>query len=257
VLRRGAALTLFLASLVAAPAPAAAAEAPAAPGRAAFVDLATADPTILHDIRYATAHNFVGRAIRGYQEPRCLLSRRAATALTKVQSAVRAHGFSLKVYDCYRPRRAVSDFADWAGDRADTRMKREFYPRVGKATLFDDGYLAHRSGHSRGSTVDLTLVRLPAAPARPYVRGESLVPCYAPYSRRFPDNSLDMGTGYDCFDTLATTLDPRVTGKPRANRLLLRAVMTRGGFTNYSHEWWHYTLNDEPYPSTYFDFPVA
>ncbi|MET0424509.1 MAG: M15 family metallopeptidase [Actinoplanes sp.] len=250
MLRRGAALSLFLASLVAAPTPVSAAPA-------AFVDVAKADPTILHDIRYATAHNFVGRAIRGYQAPKCLLSRRAATALTKVQSAVRKHGYSLKVYDCYRPRRAVSDFADWAGDRADTRMRREFYPRVDKATLFDDGYLAHRSGHSRGSTVDLTLVRLPAAPTRAYVPGESLAPCYAPASRRFPDNSLDMGTGYDCFDTLASTLDPRVRGKARANRLLLRTVMTRGGFTNYSHEWWHYTLDDEPYPSTYFNFPVA
>jgi D-alanyl-D-alanine dipeptidase len=150
----------------------------------------------------------------------------------------------------------VQDFAEWAADPADTRMRREFYPRVAKSTLFTGGYLAHRSGHSRGSTVDLTLVRLPAAVTRPYVPGQRLVPCYAP-AGRFPDNSLDMATGYDCFDPLAATLDPRVTGTRRANRLRLRAAMTAAGFTNYANEWWHYTLSREPYPSTYFDFPVA
>lgn len=222
-----------------------------------FVDMAAVDRTILHDIRYAQSHNFVGRPIRGYAEPRCLLSRQAGVALRKVQAYVRPRGYTLKVYDCYRPRRAVQDFAAWASNAADTRMKAEFYPRVSKSRLFSDGYLAHRSGHSRGSTVDLTLVKLPAAPASRYVAGQPLVPCYAAAARRFPDNSVDMGTGYDCFDPMAATLHPRVTGIPRANRLLLRRVMTAAGFTNYSAEWWHYTLKNEPYPDTYFNFPVA
>ena len=100
-------------------------------------------------------------------------------------------------------------------------------------------------------------MRLPAAAAPPYTAGQPLVPCYAPVGRRFPDNSVDMGTGYDCFDPLAATRDPRVTGVQRVNRLRLRAVMAAAGFTNYSHEWWHYTVDHEPYPSTYFDFPVA
>lgn len=257
-MRRLAALGLLLSSLVASPTPAAA-QPQAAPARLtappSFVDLATVDRTILHDIRYAEAHNFVGRRIRGYLESRCILTRPAALALKAAQDTLRPRGYSLKVYDCYRPQRAVNDFAAWARRPADTRMKREFYPRVDKSTLFDDGYLARRSGHSRGSTIDLTLVRLPAAETPPYEAGQRLVPCYWP--RRFPDNSVDMGTGYDCFDTLAATLDPRVTGVPRTNRLFLRSVMTEAGFTNYSSEWWHYTLDDEPYPSTFFDFPVA
>lgn len=221
-----------------------------------LVDLAAVDSTILRDIRYGQAHNFVGRPVRGYLEPLCLLTRRAATALRDAQRALRPRGYTLKVYDCYRPARAVADFARWAGDAADQRMKAEFYPRVDKSTLFEDGYLAHRSGHSRGSTVDLTVVRLPSAPQPAYRPGQPLVACYAPVGERFADNSIDMGTGYDCFDTLAHTLDPRVTGVQCANRLLLRNAMTAAGFTDYRGEWWHYTLNDEPYPSTYFDFPV-
>ena len=249
-------LGLVLALLAGAPGAASAAPGVAAPaGR--FVDLAVVDRTILHDIRYAGAHNFVGRRIRGYQQPRCLLAREAAVALQRVQAAVRARGYTIKVYDCYRPRRAVADFAAWAGRPADTRMKAEFYPRVDKSTLFEDGYLARRSGHSRGSTVDLTLVRLPAAAMPRYVPGQRLVSCYAPAGRRFRDNSIDMGTGYDCFDPLANTLDPRITGAQRANRLLLRDAMTAAGFRNYAGEWWHYTLVDEPFPATYYDFPVA
>ncbi len=165
-------------------------------------------------------------------------------------------GYSLKVYDCYRPQRAVNDFVAWAKDLGDVRMKGEFYPRVEKSRLFEDGYIAAKSGHSRGSTMDLTIVRLPARPTRPYVPGEPLVPCWAPKAERFPDNSVDMGTGFDCFDTLSHTLDPRVTGVQRANRLLLKSAMERAGFVNLAEEWWHYTLRGEPYPDTYFDFPV-
>ncbi len=223
-----------------------------------FVDLSTVDPTILLDIRYATPHNFVGRPVDGYLEPRCLVTRQAAEALKKAQTLARAHGYSLKMYDCYRPQRAGDDFVRWAGNLADQATKGEFYPAEPKSRVFADGYVGGaRTSHSRGSTVDLTLVKLPPATQRPYQPGEPLVACTAPAGQRFPDNSIDMGTGFDCFDSRSHTLDSRITGPARANRLLLRQFMTQAGFTNYVNEWWHYQLDNEPYPDTYFDFPVA
>ena len=219
------------------------------------VVLKDVDPTILHDVRYFTAHNFVGTRIDGYHQPLCILTRPAALALHKVQREMLKQGYTLKVYDCYRPQRAVDHFVRWARDLADQRMKTEFYPRVDKTRLFEDGYIAEKSGHSRGSTLDLTIVRLPARHQRPYVPGEPLVNCYAP--QRFPDNTVDMATGYDCFDTLSHTDDPRVVGKARENRQLLKKAMADNGFRNLPEEWWHFTLNGEPYPDTYFDFPVS
>ncbi|THA23461.1 D-alanyl-D-alanine dipeptidase [Streptomyces sp. RKND-216] len=253
-------LLLGLASAVllvtAVPAPHAAARPePKAPD--AFVSLRRVAPTILQDIRYVTRHNFVGDRIDGYRWPMCILTKDAAKALRSAQRAFLRQGYTLKVYDCYRPQRAVDHFVEWAKDLDDRRMKREFYPRVDKASLFEDGYIAEKSGHSRGSTVDLTLVRLPVEPTRPYVPGEPLVPCYAPQEERFPDASLDMGTGYDCFDTLSHTLDERIGGEQRANRLLLKRGLEKVGFVNYPNEWWHYTFQPETFPDDYFDFPVS
>ncbi|MGD3106925.1 M15 family metallopeptidase [Streptomyces sp. YGL11-2] len=222
-----------------------------------FVALRAVDPTIIQEIRYATPHDFMGVPVTGYREPMCILTRDAARALHRAQLSFLRRGYSLKVYDCYRPQRAVNHFVAWAKDLADQRMKAEFYPRVDKSTLFRDGYIAEKSGHSRGSTVDLTLVRLPAVPTRPYGPGEPLASCYGPKPLRFPDNSLDMGTGFDCFDTLAHTLDPRVRGWQAANRLLLKKGLERAGFVNYAAEWWHYTFTPETFPDTYFDFPVS
>src|SRR5262249_36848974 len=128
---------------------------------APFVPLDHVDPTIQQDMRYATRHNFVGRRIHGYREPVCLLTRPAARALHRPRVSLRRDGYGLRVYDCYRPTRAVDQFARWADNPADQKMKREFYPHVDKSRAFELGYIAHRSGHSRGSTVDLTLVRLP------------------------------------------------------------------------------------------------
>ncbi len=243
------------------------AAAPAAPGSAEspshrraprdIVDLSAVAPTILHDIRYRTSHNFVGRPIDGYAEPRCLLTRAAATRLAQVQRDVRRQGYTLKVYDCYRPQRAVDHFVRWAKRPGDVRMKREFYPRVDKSRLFADGYIAEKSGHSRASTVDLTLVKLPGHRQPRWTPRAGLQPCYWPARARFRDNSIDMGTGYDCFDTRSHTADPRSTRAQRANRALLVAAMQGRGFTNLAEEWWHYTLAAEPYPNTYFDFPVA
>ncbi|WP_263172065.1 M15 family metallopeptidase [Streptomyces sp. SCSIO ZS0520] len=233
--------------------------ATARPGPSAprgFVELSAVDPTIRQEIRYPSRHNFLGVPVDGYRRPVCLLTRPAALALHRAQRSLLRHGYSLKVYDCYRPQRAVDHFVRWAKDLADERMKAEFYPRVDKSRLFADGYIAEKSGHSRGSTLDVTLVRLPAPPTRPYVPGEPLTPCYGPKEQRFPDNSVDMGTGFDCFDTLAHTDDPRVTGRQRTNRDLLRGALEAQGFTNLPEEWWHFTLAGEPFPDTYFDFPV-
>jgi zinc D-Ala-D-Ala dipeptidase len=223
-----------------------------------FVELDRVDPTILHDMRYAARYNFVGRRIDGYRDPVCILHRRAARALERAQAELRPRGYSLKVYDCYRPQRAVDQFARWAAKPADDKMKREFYPHVDKSQLFDRGYIAHRSGHSRGSTVDLTLVRLPPKPQPRWTRKRfGLVLCYAPRARRYPDNSVSMGTAYDCFDPRAHTLDPRISSRPRRNRRLLKRTLERAGFEDYANEWWHFTLANERYPGTYFDFPVA
>ena len=222
-----------------------------------FVALHDIDPTIIQELRYFTPHNFVGKPIDGYRQPMCILTEPAARALHRAQARLLRQGYSLKVYDCYRPQRAVDHFVRWAKDLDDQTIKGEFYPRVDKTRLFADGYIAEKSGHSRGSTVDLTIVELPAAPTRPYVPGEQLVPCYAPKGERFPDNSVDMATGFDCFDTLAHTLDPRVEGQQRANRMLLKNALEGLGFVNLPEEWWHFTYEPEPFPHTYFDFPVS
>ena len=221
--------------------------APAAPPTGStLVSLAEVAPSIVQEIRYAGRENFVGAPIDGYDAGACWLTPAAAKALAKVQRAVEAHGLSLKVYDCYRPQRAVNHFVRWARDLADTRKKSAYYPAVPKTRLFSEGYIAAKSGHSRGSTVDLTLTR----GTRPMLTGGDC---------RTPSNwgdELPMGTAYDCFDPLSHTDNPKITGEARRNRVSLRAVMERHGFVNYSKEWWHYTLADEPHPSTYFDQPI-
>lgn len=251
------ALALPVAALIAVAAggPAQAGSEPEAPPQ--FVALRSVDPTIIQEMRYFTPHNFTGAPIDGYRAPACLLTRAAAEGLHRAQSTLLRRGYSLKVYDCYRPQRAVDNFVTWAEDLGNLTMKAEFYPRVDKTRLFADGYIAAKSGHSRGSTMDLTIVRLPAFPTRRYHPGEPLTSCFGPKDQRFPDNSVDMGTGFDCFDTLAHTLDPRVVGPQLANRLLLKTTLEAQGFHNLPEEWWHYTLTAEPFPTTYFDFPVT
>jgi len=230
---------------------------PSVTAPAGFVALSSIDPTIIEDVRYATAHNFVGRPVTGYTEPICVLTRQAADALRRVQVAAQARGYRLKVYDCYRPLSAGDEFVRWARDPDDDRMRAEFYPTLAKSQLFPQGFIASPSSHNSGSTVDLTLVRTPAAPQPTFSPGQELRSCTAPAGRRYADNSIDMGTGYDCFESLSHTENPAVTGAARANRLLLRDLMRQQGFTNYSGEWWHYDYDDDPYPNRYFDFPVT
>ncbi|MCZ7415562.1 MULTISPECIES: M15 family metallopeptidase [unclassified Streptomyces] len=224
---------------------------------AGFVALADVAPGVLQEIRYAGPHNFVGERVDGYREGTCLLARETALALREVHRAAQRHGYGLKTYDCYRPQRAVDHFVRWALERSDVRMKAEFYPRVAKDRLFSEGYIARRSGHSSGGTVDVTLVPRWVPGTRSYVPGEPLVPCFAPRTVRFPDASVDMGTGYDCFDAKARTLHPGVTGAQRANRLLLKRLMEAEGFANLPQEWWHFTHRDQPFPHRRFDFPVT
>ena len=198
---------------------------------AAFVDAATVVPGLIVEMRYAGAHNFVGRPIDGYAAPRCLLTRPAAAALAAVARDLQPRGLALKVFDCYRPARAVADFARWARDLKDQKMKAEFYPQVDKRTLFRDGYIASHSGHSRGSTVDLTLAHADG-------------------------HELDMGTPFDFFSLKSWPGNPAVGAKAYASRSTLAEMMAMHGFRPYNREWWHFTLRGEPFPTTYFDFVV-
>jgi zinc D-Ala-D-Ala dipeptidase len=198
---------------------------------AAFVDAASVVPGLVADMRYAGAHNFVGRPIDGYEKPRCLLTKAAAAALADVARELSPQGFVIKVFDCYRPARAVANFVHWASDPNDRTAKAEFYPNVDKRLLFIEGYISPRSGHSRGSTVDLTLAQAGGS-------------------------ELDMGTPFDFFSPKSWPNSTAVSAAARANRALLAAAMRRHGFRAYDREWWHFTLSHEPFPDTYFDFPV-
>ena len=221
-----------------------------------FVDMAQEDPSLVMDIRYHGPHNFLGQRVDGYEAPKCLLTKPAAQALMAAQRDLRHMNLSLKIYDCYRPQRAVAHFVRWAKDIPDTKTKAEFYPQVDKSRLFADGYIAERSSHSRGGTVDLTIVPLPVPAQAPYTPGQKLCPCTEPVGKRFGDNSLDMGTGFDCFSPLSHTANPSIGPTQRVNRALLKTLMEKHGFVNYDKEWWHYTLKNEPHPETYYDFPV-
>lgn len=196
------------------------------PSRADFVDFAELAPGAVIEARYATTENFVGARIDGYEARKCLLTREAGEALAKVERDLEQEGARLRIFDCYRPQRAVDHFVRWSEDPADVKNKARYYPNVPKAELFERGYIARKSGHSRGSTIDLTI------------------------------DGLDMGGGWDLLGPLSHTMNEEVSAEAHANRLRLKAAMEKRGFVNYDKEWWHYTLAGEPYPDVYFDFPV-
>lgn len=200
---------------------------------AGMVDVTTLAPGLRLDMRYATADNFTGHVVAGYEAPTCLLLRPVAEALARVQARLRPQGYALQVYDCFRPVRAVQDFVAWAGDLQDQSTKAAHYPRVDKAALIP-GYIADHSGHSRGATLDLTLADCRHGSCQP----------------------LDMGTGFDLFDSRAHTDSEEVTPAQRANRQQLLRAMAAEGFANYPQEWWHFTFRPEPTPDTAYDFPV-
>lgn len=221
-----------------------------------FVDIQKVIPDVLMDIRYYGPHNFLGEKVDGYMAPKCYLTREAAEALARVQKDLLPYALTLKIYDCYRPQRAVNHFVRWAKDIDNHKTMKEFYPTVDKRNLFKDGYIDSKSGHSRGSTVDLTIVPLPAPPQQDYQPGQMLSECFLPAAHRFGDNSIDMGTGFDCFHELSHTENKNAAPWQKINRLLLKSLMEKHGFKNYDKEWWHYTLKNEPYPDTYFNFVI-
>jgi D-alanyl-D-alanine dipeptidase len=255
--RRGDALRTLIAAGVALTI--AALSAPACAGPAlprSFVYLRDVDPTIVQDIRYAGSHNFVGRPVSGYLGAECILSEPAAKALAMVQRMLADKKLSLIVWDCYRPTRAVDDFLQWSNDPAHSEMKAEFYPRTDKTKLFALGYIARRSAHSRGSTVDLGIVPADFSSAPPPDPAQPLKACTSAKGERFEDGTIDFGTGYDCLDALANTSNADVGAIARRNRQTLKSAMQDAGFRPYFREWWHFQLNNEPFDRG-FDFEVS
>jgi D-alanyl-D-alanine dipeptidase len=197
-----------------------------------FVMLADAVPDAILEIRYFGTYNFVGTRIDGYLEPTALLTREAADSLQAVSKDVMALGYRLKIYDAYRPQKAVDHFVRWAEQIPDTLMKPYFYPDLDKSVLFAKGYIAKKSGHTRGSTVDLTLFDMNT------------------------EKEVDMGGTFDWFGPESHPDFRGITPAQFANRMILRRAMMRHGFKPISSEWWHFTLKNEPFPNTYFTFPV-
>jgi D-alanyl-D-alanine dipeptidase len=223
-----------------------------------FVDLSSSHPDIQVEMRYASKWNFMGHVVPGYRTNKCYLTDKAAWALHRVQARVAKKGYSLLLLDCYRPAQAVRAFVDWTRDERDQKMKSIFYPDEPKSTLIERGYIADHSGHSRGSTVDLTLIKKPAT------RSNKDTPLrYKESGRDCRDTrgiertgQLNMGTTYDCFSDLANTDHPTTSSKAALHRKILRDAMESEGFQNYPKEWWHFTLKNEPHPAKEFDFPV-
>ncbi len=197
-----------------------------------FSYVADIAPTIISDLRYCHENNFLGVSVNGYNEDKLITSTLTAKALYKVQEALLKQGFSLKVFDAYRPQTAVNHFVKWARNVNDTIKKQEYYPNINKRHLFKLGYIASKSGHSRGSSVDLTIVDLKT------------------------QEELDMGSPFDFFGNISHITYEALTAQQKKNRALLRETMAKHGFRPYKNEWWHFTLRNEPFPKTYFDFPI-
>lgn len=197
-----------------------------------FVDLSSYIPQLVIDLRYFGQHNFIGRPIKGYDREKLYASKEAAFALLQAQNELIKEGLGFKVFDAYRPQRAVDHFQTWAKDVADTLTKAEFYPDVDKRDLFKLGYIAAKSGHSRGSTIDLTIINLKSK------------------------EELDMGSNFDFFGEISHHNYPNISTQQKANRKKLKNIMEKHGFKAIDEEWWHYTLKNEPFKGKYFDFPI-
>ena len=198
-----------------------------------FVVLSDLVPSVIQEIRYHSSYNFIGDRIDGYEEPVALITREAARALKTVSNELIVQGYRIKVFDAYRPVSAVKHFMMWGIEDTDIRMKQYFYPGLEKQELFAKGYIAKQSSHSRGSTVDLTLLDMKTG------------------------KEVDMGSPFDMFGEVSHPDYKGITEEQYANRMLLQSVMVRNGFETLDCEWWHFTLKDEPYPETYFEFPVS
>ena len=198
-----------------------------------FVVLSDLVPSVIQEIRYHSSYNFIGDRIDGYEEPVALITREAARALKTVSNELMVQGYRIKVFDAYRPVSAVKHFMMWGIEDTDIRMKQYFYPGLEKQELFAKGYIAKQSSHSRGSTVDLTLLDMKTG------------------------KEVDMGSPFDMFGEISHPDYKGITEEQYLNRMLLQGVMVRNGFETLDCDWWHFTLKDEPYPETYFEFPVS
>jgi zinc D-Ala-D-Ala dipeptidase len=207
-----------------------------------FVYLRDIDPSIIQDIRYASANNFVGRPLAGYDSAECVVKREVGLRLKSIQQELARQNLSLKMLDCYRPARAVADMWAWAHNGKETAADKRFSPAFSKKDLFRLGYIATRSGHSTGAALDLTLVDLKADNSAAFDSSQSYADCTAEVLLRAPEGSLDMGTGYDCTDVKAHTANTAITSAQQRWRNLLVATMARQGFVNYAKEWWHFSL---------------
>ena len=195
-----------------------------------FADVKEYIPNIIIDLKYASNDNFVGSIINGYESSKCLLTMDAIHSLITIQKIFNKLGYSLKIYDAYRPQRSVNHFLTWSTDTSDTINKHSYYPNISKSVLFKQGYIANKSSHSRGSTLDITLVNISSG------------------------KELDMGSSYDFFGLESSHGYENISINQKKNRKLLLDIMTKNGFSSYSKEWWHYTFIVEPFPDTYFDF---
>lgn len=223
-----------------------------------FVYLHEVDPTIQTSVRYATKENFIGNEVDGYKKSIIIMTRQTAEALKRVQDDIAHDGYCLVVYDAYRPQRAVNNFMRWADDVSDQVKKSQYYPRINKAHVFELGYVAKRSGHTRGSTVDLTLIKKDS-------QLHDLVPTTRTLADGFTityldDGTVDMGSSFDLFDVASHFDNDVIASEYKKLRIYLREKMIKHGFVPYEDEWWHFTLKDEPYArnleTSYFDFEV-
>ncbi|MBR0796203.1 M15 family metallopeptidase [Bradyrhizobium jicamae] len=219
-----------------------------------FMFLRDIDPTIIQDIRYATSDNFMGRRMAGYDAAECVVKRGVGLRLKAVQQELAPQKLSLKMFDCYRPVRAVADMVAWSKKGRETAAEHRYNPAFSKADLFRLGYIATHSGHSTGAAVDLTLVDLTADNSGKFDPAKDYADCTAPAAARAPEGSIDMGTGYDCSDTRAHTASSSITPLQRRWRNTLVAVMSGQGFVNYSKEWWHFSLPGAGREA--YDFPI-
>jgi D-alanyl-D-alanine dipeptidase len=245
-------LNLTTLLLLTAMAPAGSAAAQALPGD--FVYLRDLDRSIVQDIRYAGANNFIGRRIAGYGAAECVVKRAVGMALQNVQRELRRQNLSLKMLDCYRPARAVADMVAWSQNGQETAAERRYNPAFSKQDLFRLGYIANHSQHSTGAAVDLTLVDLTADNSAAFDPAKTYADCPAPAAARAPEGSVDMGTGYDCSDVKGHTAAASITPAQRRWRNRLVTAMARQGFVNYSKEWWHFSLPGAGGPA--YDFPI-
>jgi zinc D-Ala-D-Ala dipeptidase len=221
---------------------------------ATFVYLRDIDPTIIQDIRYASSNNFVGRRLAGYDAAECVVTREVGLRLKAIQQQLLPRKLSLKMFDCYRPARAVADMAAWSRDGTETLAQHRYNPAFAKQDLFRLGYVATHSQHSTGAALDLSLVDLRTDNSATFDPHKSYADCTAPAAQRAPEGSIDMGTGYDCSDASAHTASSAITPAQRRWRNQLVAAMASQGFVNYSKEWWHFSLPGAG--GAAYDFPI-